>query len=841
MKFLKYLINSVLIIIISLFISFVISKPLFLKKNENKDQINTKTNTQQNTEIINNNENLIKEDNQKTLEKITEKNNKDFFGDKSSEKAKNLSSNECQKDSEILLVDLNINLIQLPEPIRIERLTNGNIILPEEIYKDLNLIEKNNLTKMSDCSNGYLLDKNAGFSLDYDPDTFALKIRAPIDSFAANIFARRNSEKSKPNPVLPGVYFNFQGTTTQDTKTTSFGSVIEGVGFNTLGIFSNGAIIRKSESLTSITRGDSYFRKDNPDLMETFIIGDATNNDGSWSRSAHYLGLKLSRNFLTQPGYIYTPNPIVSGSAALPSVVDVYINNKKSFSQSVNPGPFNFSHLPLSGGENNVNLIVKDVLGNEQIITQNFFTSSYFLSPGEKDFSIEGGFLRKNYGEKDFDYDYAKPFTSATYMYGITSTLSPRGRVELQKDRQALGGDLAKGLGNFGIARGTAALSNDNSNGTGALYGVNLANDGEYFSANIDVKYSDKNYTPFASNSSETKVKDTKTIGVGFPLQKISSSLNMNYVTRSYWGQDTFKSLFLSSGFSIPNIGSIGIYGTKDIGVDRAWGIGLGFRTNFSGYNFSSQTSVDPNSVRTSTYSVSNTTKGEPGDIGFSMTNENLKNNLTLATTLDTNTFTYGADFHQKDSVVDGKRLGVTGSFGWLQGESFISKPIGESSFALIKTGLYENINIYSSNSLVAKTNKSGVAVIPVRAYEKNKIEIKVEDIPFDLDILEDQTVKFATPYAKAGVFVDFPIKYSKNALVKLVQANGSPVPAGAIGRITSSNEQFVVAREGEIYLLNLSEKNHLIVTWLNIKCELDIEIEMKTKEETILGPLKCL
>jgi hypothetical protein len=214
LRFLKYLINSVLIIIISLFVSFVISKPLFLKKNENKDQINTKTDTQQNTEIINNNENLIKEENQKTLEKISEKNNKDFFGDKSSEKAKNLSSNECQKDSEILLVDLNINLIQLPEPIRIERLTNGNIILPEEIFKDLNLIEKNNLTKMSDCSNGYLLDKNAGFSLDYDPDTFALKIRAPIDSFAANIFARRNSEKSKPNPVLPGVYFNFQGNLT---------------------------------------------------------------------------------------------------------------------------------------------------------------------------------------------------------------------------------------------------------------------------------------------------------------------------------------------------------------------------------------------------------------------------------------------------------------------------------------------------------------------------------------------------------------------------------------------------------------------------------------------------
>jgi outer membrane usher protein len=83
----------------------------------------------------------------------------------------------------------------------------------------------------------------------------------------------------------------------------------------------------------------------------------------------------------------------------------VYVNNQKTFSQKINPGPFDITHLPVPGnGAGQVNLVVKDILGNEQIISKNFYQSPILLAKGENDFSLESGFLRKNYGTKSNDY-----------------------------------------------------------------------------------------------------------------------------------------------------------------------------------------------------------------------------------------------------------------------------------------------------------------------------------------------------------------------------------------------------------------------------------------------------
>ena len=42
--------------------------------------------------------------------------------------------------------------------------------------------------------------------------------------------------------------------------------------------------------------------------------------------------------------------PSVSGSAAVPSTVDIYVNNLKTYSQDVGTGPYQINNLPLSGG-----------------------------------------------------------------------------------------------------------------------------------------------------------------------------------------------------------------------------------------------------------------------------------------------------------------------------------------------------------------------------------------------------------------------------------------------------------------------------------------------------------
>lgn len=56
---------------------------------------------------------------------------------------------------------------------------------------------------------------------------------------------------------------------------------------------------------------------------------------------------------------------------------------KKTFSQKVNPGPFDITHLPVPGsGAGQVSLIIKDILGNEQVVTKKFLSIASFASKG---------------------------------------------------------------------------------------------------------------------------------------------------------------------------------------------------------------------------------------------------------------------------------------------------------------------------------------------------------------------------------------------------------------------------------------------------------------------------
>jgi outer membrane usher protein len=174
-----------------------------------------------------------------------------------------------------------------------------------------------------------------------------------------------------------------------------------------------------------------------------------------------------------------------------------------------------------------------------------------------------------------------------------------------------------------------------------------------------------------------------------------------------------------------------------------------------------------------------------------------------------------------------------------LDSEIFASRQVNNSSFAVVKTEGLKDIKIYNQNNMVAITNKKGVAAFPIRPYEKTKIEIKDNEIPLEAtaEVLEMNPVV----YARSGILVKFPIQMSKNALVKIHLPNDNPVPAGANVRIASSKENYIVGRNGEVYLTNLSQKNQLTVSWLENICELTLEVDMTQQQEQIIGPVKCV
>ena len=141
--------------------------------------------------------------------KTTEKDNNAKTIEITSPKPPLSNSNRCAPNVEILLVDVAVNLLEVSEPIRVEKLPDGSIVIPELIFKELKLKPKSEKIPMSDCSYGYPLDKQYGITYTLDQEKFFLDIRVPVNAFEVNVITNKESYKLTPETSPPGFYTNY--------------------------------------------------------------------------------------------------------------------------------------------------------------------------------------------------------------------------------------------------------------------------------------------------------------------------------------------------------------------------------------------------------------------------------------------------------------------------------------------------------------------------------------------------------------------------------------------------------------------------------------------------------
>ena len=127
----------------------------------------------------------------------------------------------------------------------------------------------------------------------------------------------------------------------------------------------------------------------------------------------------------------------MSGEVALPSTVDLYVNDTFRKSWEVPSGPFSIEDLLVTTGQGDARLLVRDVLGHEEVIIQPFFTSSSLLKPGLQDYSYELGFMRRNFGTDSNNYGH--PLVVGTHRLGISEHFTGEIHVELLSNQQSAG------------------------------------------------------------------------------------------------------------------------------------------------------------------------------------------------------------------------------------------------------------------------------------------------------------------------------------------------------------------------------------------------------------------
>jgi outer membrane usher protein len=226
-----------------------------------------------------------------------------------------------------------------------------------------------------------------------------------------------------------------------------------------LGVLSSTQIISTSpQDMFTTTRLDSSWSYDDQPRRLNYRVGDIITGGLSWTRPTRLGGLQIQRNFGLRPDLVTMPLPELSGSAAVPSTVDVYIDNARRLSREVPAGPFTLTNLPVSTGNGTARLVVRDALGRETVSETPFHASSELLAAGLWDLSLDAGLARQFYGIESNDYD-GSPMVSGMVRYGFNDWLTIESHAEGGNDLLNGGIGSVFGVGSYGIASLAGAAS----------------------------------------------------------------------------------------------------------------------------------------------------------------------------------------------------------------------------------------------------------------------------------------------------------------------------------------------------------------------------------------------
>ncbi len=739
---------------------------------------------------------------------------------------------------ETLLLDIRVNDLPLAGIIHAERLADGRIALPAEAWAEARLKPAGEPVTMADGQRAYVLDAAPGVVYKLDRSKLTLDITAPAAAYESSALSLGGRLLAPSTSPPPGIYLNYDLSATRAERASpSYGALIEGVAFGGQGSLVNSIAMRRDDHAQAFIRTDTYWRTDLPGRMETLVIGDTIGTGGAWSRPVRYGGVRYARDFSLAPGYVTYPMPSISGSAALPSTVDVLINNQRSATSNVQSGPFELTNVPIVTGAGQMQLVVRDLLGRETVINQSYYIASALLARGLSDFSFEAGAVRNNYGTRS--NDYGSMFGAGTYRVGLSDALTSEVRGEVQGDRFAAGTGLAAVIGELAVVEVAAGYAVSDAE-HGGHYVASIQRTAPQGGASLALERFDEGYRQFGGIGTEGKPKNRIVAGGGITLG-LGMTAGTSYTRQTTWGGDRFSLIGGNLGISLPGNMYVSLYASKELNAGKSWSGGLNLIIPLDGgRTIAASRARDPKGNVTDTVQAAQSVPVGPGWGWRVAASDSTTQRFQAGATYNVN---YGQVTAEGNAgrETNAVRLGANGSLGWMQGLAFASRRIDHGAFAVVHVGDLEGVPVSLSNQVVAITNSKGLALVTgLLPYQLNQLTLNPDQLPFDVEIRGVR--ESVVPYARSGAFIDFPVKRSRDALVILQQPGGAPVPAGAAVTVTPGNREFIVARRGEVYLVDLGDDNRIAVRWKDGACALALTLPslLAGGDATRIGPLLC-
>jgi len=592
---------------------------------------------------------------------------------------------------------------------------------------------------------------------------------------------------------------------------------------------------QRAGSDTSVVRLDSTWTRDLPERLETLRVGDSISGTGAWGQAARFGGIKFGTNFATQPTLVTTPLLSAQGEALLPSTVDVFVNGQRVASKDVAPGPFTIDRVPAINGAGQMQVVVTDALGRQQVISQPYYNGPSLLRAGLNEFTLDAGAIREDYTTQS--NDYGDLMMAGTFRRGITDRFTAEVHAEAESGgARAVGADAAMQVGTFGVATLTAAAGGDDN--VGWLGCVGLQRNGPRLNVFAQTRFASEDFAQLGTEHRTDRPKQRTLAGLGFALGGYGS-LQISYGQQTYWNRASAAIFGVSHSATLGNLGYLNFIASHANDDDAStsafltWTLPLGDRRTASLGIENTPDASGNDELKT----VASGQKSLPSGTGAGYY-------VGLASNTDALLDYYyqgsaglvGAEYARRDGE-DGWRANASGGLALTSVGIMPARTLDES-FAVVQLADYPQMTVYLENQPVGHTDSRGrVLLDSLQPYETNTVSVDPLELPFDASLAT--TAMTVTPAYRSGPVVKFPVVRASAATLRLVQVDGTPVPAGAT--VTTVRESVPVARNGLVYLTEAAGQQRGEAEWPGHRCGFSFSRPATDGPQPDLGDLTCV
>ncbi|HXV12053.1 MAG TPA: hypothetical protein VD839_14735, partial [Burkholderiales bacterium] len=203
----------------------------------------------------------------------------------------------------------------------------------------------------------------------FDEKRVALEVTVAAKQLPKNTIDLRWRFPDALRPVEPSAFFNYAlsviGDDDFDSSRTQFTTELGGRMGDTL-LYSSGNYIDETGN-RGYTRLQTNLTYDRRDSLQRLIAGDVFTPTRELSASFPMGGLSFTKYYPMDPYFIQYPTLNLNTTAALPSRVEVRIDGNVVARQQVQPGPVDIVNITGYTGARNVQVVVRDAFGREQV------------------------------------------------------------------------------------------------------------------------------------------------------------------------------------------------------------------------------------------------------------------------------------------------------------------------------------------------------------------------------------------------------------------------------------------------------------------------------------------